>query len=127
MKNFLFLFLALTGLSCSQTSAGAQTKLDANAFEAMLAKDHSVQLIDVRTPGEYNSGHLEGARMINFNGADFTTEIGKLDKSKPVAVYCAVGGRSGAAAEQLTQMGYKVYDLTGGIRAWKAQGKKTVH
>lgn len=126
MKNFWILFLLLAGVSCSR-DVSAQAKLKPAEFETLLAKDKSVQLVDVRTPEEYAAGHLEGAKLIDFYLPDFAAQIGKLDKNKPVAVYCAAGGRSGSAADQLTKMGFaKVYDLAGGIRAWKSAGKKTV-
>jgi len=128
MKKLLFLLLVLSSISCTQTAVQAQSgKLNATEFESLLSKDKTVQLVDVRTPEEYAAGHIEGARLIDFYDTDFATRIGKLDKSKPVMVYCAAGGRSASAAEQLNKMGFKkVYDLTGGMRAWRAAGKKAV-
>jgi rhodanese-related sulfurtransferase len=128
MKKLLFFLLVLSSLSCTQTAVQAQSgKLNAAEFESILSKDKTVQLVDVRTPEEYAAGHIEGARLIDFYDTDFAARIGKLDKSKPVMVYCAAGGRSASAAEQLNKMGFKkVYDLTGGMRAWRAAGKKAV-
>lgn len=127
MRLFFVMLMAVAGLSCNQADVKAQSKLDPNAFEAMLAKNQSVQLVDVRTPGEYAGGHLKNARLINYYDADFATQIGKLDKSKPVMVYCAAGSRSADAAKQLGQLGFKtVYDLEGGMRAWRAAGKTVV-
>ena len=92
----------------------------------MLQQDPTVQLLDVRTPEEFKSGYIAGAKNLNFYDDDFAQQIAKLDKTKPVMVYCAKGGRSASAAEQLNQAGFsKVYDLTGGMYAWKAAGKKT--
>ena len=125
MRILLFLFLSLAGLSCSQTSA--QTKTAPDRFEALLTEDQSVQLIDVRTPEEYNSGHLSNARLINFHDADFAQQLETLDKNKTVMVYCGLGIRSGKAADQMTKMGFvQIYDLDGGIKAWNDAGKKTV-
>ncbi len=127
MRILFFAILTMTMMSCSQSGAQAQAKLNANDFEAMLAKDKSVQLVDVRTPREYASGHIEGARLINYYDANFAQQIGNLDKSKPVMVYCAAGSRSAGAADQLAKMGFKkVYDLQGGMNAWRAAQKKTV-
>lgn len=128
MKKLLFLLLVLSGISCTQTAVQAQSgKLNAAEFESLLSKDKTVQLVDVRTPEEYAAGHIEGARLIDFYDTDFAARIGKLDKSKPVMVYCAAGGRSASAAEQLNKMGFKkVYDLAGGMRAWRTAGKKAV-
>jgi rhodanese-related sulfurtransferase len=128
MKKLLFLLLVLSSISCTQTAVQAQSgKLNPAEFESILSKDKTVQLVDVRTPEEYAAGHIEGARLIDFYDTDFATRIGKLDKNKPVLVYCAAGGRSASAAEQLNKMGFKkVYDLAGGMRAWRAAGKKAV-
>ncbi len=87
-----------------------------------------VQLIDVRTPREYNAGHIEGAVLLDISKRDvFNNGIDALDKNRPVLVYCAVGGRSAAAAKLLADKGFpQIVDLNGGINAWVDAGKKTV-
>jgi len=121
-------FLLLFALFSCGTAGQSQTVLDAAQTEAMLKKDPSIQLIDVRTPAEWQqTGTLEGARRINFNSPDFQAQVAKLDKNKPVIVYCAVGGRSPRAAAMMINMGFKkVFDYAGGMNDWKAKGKKTV-
>lgn len=127
MKNWLFFFLLAAGFSCSESTAVAQHKLKPDEFEAMLAADKSIQLIDVRTPEEYAEGHIDGAKLINYYDKQFAEQISQLDQTKPVLVYCAVGGRSGSSAKKLVELGFpKVYDLAGGFNAWRAAGKKTV-
>jgi thioredoxin len=77
--------------------------------------------VDVRTPGEFSKGHLVNAQNIDYNGDNFKQEISKVDKTKPVYVYCLSGGRSGNAAREMRAMGYKeVYELDGGILKWRA-------
>jgi len=76
----------------------------------------NVQLIDVRTSKEYNSGHIKGAKNIDFFSGKFSLEFNKLDKEKPIYVYCRSGGRSRQAARKLTNIDFKkIYDLKGGI------------
>ncbi|MBK9335364.1 MAG: rhodanese-like domain-containing protein [Lewinellaceae bacterium] len=125
-KNMFILFFSL--LACTQP-ASSQGVLDAAQTEAMFKSDKSVQLVDLRTPGEIQqTGKIAGALEINYNSPDFQTQIGKLDKSKPVIVYCASGGRSPRAANQMVKMGFKkVYDYPGGMNDWSRKGKKTVH
>jgi rhodanese-related sulfurtransferase len=119
----LLLFAGFLG----NTAAAQTSLLDANAFEKMLKTDKTVQLVDVRTPGEFAEGHIEGSVNYDFYAADFAQKIGELDRKRPVMVYCAAGGRSATAAEQLKKLGFpKVYDLDGGMGAWKKTGKKTV-
>ena len=97
------------------------TELDAKAFsQAMTAKD--VQLVDVRTPQEYAAGHLIGSVNVNWTADDYETTYAKLDKSKPVLLYCHAGGRSEQALEYLLERGYTAQHLVGGYTAWKKEG-----
>lgn len=81
-------------------------------------------LLDVRQPGEYQQRHLAGAKLIPL--PDLPGRLGELDPKEPVVAYCAVGGRSRAAAQLLQGQGFEeVYNLEGGIKAWEgltAQG-----
>jgi len=124
-KNVFLLLLGL--LACTQP-ASAQSVVTAVELEAILKSDKAVQLVDLRTPGEIRqTGKIEGALEVNYTSPDFQTQIGKLDKSKPVVVYCASGGRSPRAAAQMLKTGFqKVYDYAGGMNDWSKQGKKTV-
>ena len=134
MKSFqkiLFLVLVVSLTNCSNSTAQQQAAQTTNP--ALLAPDDfetkaaqaGTQLVDVRTPEEYQAGHIGNALNINFRDADFKEKMDKLDKSKPVAVYCGVGGRSGKTVTLLNQLGFKtVYDLQGGITTWRAKGKK---
>jgi rhodanese-related sulfurtransferase len=91
-------------------------------FEKQLATEGERILLDVRTPGEFGERHLAGALNIDYNGADFDARIEKLDKTQPVYVYCLSGGRSAAAAQTLTDIGFtKVYEMKGGISRWIAE------
>lgn len=93
-----------------------------DAFSKALENSGAI-LIDVRTPGEYADGHLEDAVNIDWNGASFNSEVSKLDKNKPVYVYCAVGGRSSSAKDALLKMGFtEVHNMLGGIKEWSAKG-----
>ncbi len=75
-----------------------------------------VQLVDVRTPREFQSSHIKGAKNIDFLAGSFKTEFNKLNKNKPVYIYCRTGSRSRHASNKLYDMGFKeIYDLKGGI------------
>lgn len=94
------------------------------AEEMQELKDlEGVQLVDVRTAKEYESGFIDQAQNIDYNSPTFENEIGKLDKSKPVIVYCQKGGRSAKCAKKMQNAGFvKVYDLEGGLAKWKYKG-----
>jgi rhodanese-related sulfurtransferase len=126
MKKLIFCLLCfLSIVGCDNSTA--QTKLSPDDFEKLLKTDKTVQLVDVRTPQEVAIGHIEKAININIADTDFQAKISQLDKTKPVAVYCGVGGRSGKAAAMLTTLGFtKIYDLQGGMTAWKGQNKAVV-
>jgi rhodanese-related sulfurtransferase len=117
---------ALALFSCQAQTIKPQ-KLDPASFESKLNSLQNEILIDVRTQEEYSEGHLSNAVLIDFWGDDFKTQINKLDKSKPVFVYCQSGGRSAKAAQALLQEGFKqVHDLQGGMNAWVDANKKVV-
>ena len=109
--------------SCLKTKTDGVVVLDADKFEQIM-NNEGVQLVDVRTPEEFAEGHLPNAININVNDASFETETTKLDKEKPVMVYCKSGGRSAKAASILNGKGFKnVSDLDGGITSWKEADK----
>jgi len=119
----LLLITALT-TSCAQSqSSSEKVSLPAHEFAARIDESgEAVQLIDVRTPAEFEKGHLENAVNIDWNGPDFENGLTAMDKSKPVFVYCLSGGRSAAAARQMIQHGFgQVYELSGGIMKWRAE------
>ncbi|MFI5151255.1 MAG: rhodanese-like domain-containing protein [Bacteroidia bacterium] len=99
------------------------TSLPVDDFEKKV-KESGIQLVDVRTPDEYQQGHLKGAINYDYRSDQFAEQVKKLDRTKPVMVYCLSGGRSSAAADKLGQMGFlEVYNMQGGIMKWNAAGK----
>jgi rhodanese-related sulfurtransferase len=80
-------------------------------------------LIDVRTPEEFMSGHIEGAVNINYHDNDFVENLDKLDKSKAYLIYCRTGRRSGDTLNVMRRLKFKeVYRILGDIVRWKAEG-----
>jgi rhodanese-related sulfurtransferase len=79
-------------------------------------------LIDVRTSGEFDEGHIEGAININYNSPGFTAELETLDKRKTYLIYCRIGNRSSDSAEIMVKLGFeKIYRIKGDIVAWKSE------
>jgi rhodanese-related sulfurtransferase len=110
------------GASAAQ-GAQAPQHLDVTGF-AVLTMTPGTVVLDVRTPEEFATGHLAGARNVDFRAADFTTRIAALDRATTYAVYCHSGNRSGQALQAMTGTGFThLADLTGGITAWSAAGK----
>ena len=112
--------MTLLGILISIAASG-QTLMEPKEFQEKMNED--LQLVDVRTPNEYEKGHLKGAANIDFYEEDFLEQMGKLDKEKVLMVYCRSGNRSATCHEKLQKMGFtNVIDLKGGIIAWKAAG-----
>ena len=83
-----------------------------------------VQLIDVRSQKEYEEIHIANSQNIDFTSPTFDDDISKLDKQKPVILYCKGGGRSAKCAKKLKDAGFtKIYDLDGGLSKWQHSGE----
>jgi rhodanese-related sulfurtransferase len=119
MKRIIFLVAVFITATFSPVQAQSQL-LDVKSFDTGMASAKDKIVLDVRTSDEYNQGHLENAVMIDYYKPDFKQRLANLDKAKPVFVYCAAGARSEGAAQALVDLGFKqVYDLQGGMNAWK--------
>lgn len=102
-------------LSYSQTAIS-----NLQAIES-LHKDSTIQLLDVRTSAEFEDKHIKNALNIDWKNQEvFVKQLDQIDKNKPVYIYCLSGGRSKQAAAKLNELGYKVYDIQGGIVKWEA-------
>lgn len=118
----LLLIILLT-VNCKGQVSNITETLPATTFAEKIKTTPNAPIIDVRTPEEYSSQHIENAENINWNSDNFDIQIQKLDKTKPVFVYCMSGGRSKKAAAKLEELGFsKIYDLEGGILKWNSAG-----
>lgn len=92
--------------------------LDGNTFKSKYKSAPEAELLDVRTPGEFASGTIPGARNLDVTSAQFQQALQTLDKNKPYFVFCRSGNRSGSACNIMATQGFKAYNLAGGIGAW---------
>ncbi|MDG1778009.1 MAG: rhodanese-like domain-containing protein [Flavobacteriaceae bacterium] len=126
MKNlFLITVLLFTCFfyNCKEQKKSSILQLITSGEMEELLNLEDVQLVDVRTPSEFNAGHVPDAQNINFYDENFDQKIETLDKSKPIIVYCKSGGRSAKCASKLVEKGFeKIYDLEGGFSQWKFKG-----
>ena len=115
--------LLTIGILFSSCQSQAQKVLSPSDYQSKLSEFAAVQLVDVRTPGEFAKENLEGSVNIDFRSSEFDQRISKLDKNQPVFIYCLSGGRSASAARKMAGMGFsEVYDMKGGIISWKRAG-----
>src|SRR5690349_6836486 len=81
----------------------------------------AVQIVDVRRPGEWDQGHIEGAHLLPLH--QLAAKLGEIEHSRPVAVHCKGGYRGVIACSLLQRAGFdQVMNLTGGFDAWRACG-----
>jgi len=124
--TILILFLGSGSISsCNSQSSTESCNISAADFAKKDISD--AVIIDVRTPGEYNYGHLNGAELIDYSSREFQAKIGQLDKSAKYYVYCKTGIRSSRAVSYMVQNGFKnVCNIDGGTLALASSGVKLV-
>ena len=122
-RSLIVLFVSIHLVSCNgQPYKNSQT-IAPEAFAKKIKETPKAQILDVRTPAEYASEHIDNAVNVNWLGDNFVEDVEKFDKSKPAFVYCKSGGRSAKATEKLAELGFtNIYELDGGIMKWNAAG-----
>lgn len=117
----LLLFAAFVQAQQTVTDASAQ-----EIYELVHEQGGQVTFIDVRTPEEYNEGHIKGAVLLPVIDTDFPQKINELPKDKTYVVYCRTGNRSQYAKKIMVAAGLSVIHMDGGIVAWKRAGYPVV-
>lgn len=138
MKTFVTFLVALSLLSAcgkspsesgsTQTTQASESieQVDAAQFKKLTESPNAL-ILDVRTAAEVAEGHLPNAVNIDIYGSDFMAKVQELPKDREILVYCTVGARSQQAADILSKQGFaKVYNLDGGIVAWRRNGFEVV-
>ena len=116
LKN-LYILLLYSFASCNNDN---NNLVSANKFSEIISNDKSAIIIDVRTPDEFNKGHLKNSLNVNWFDENFDENLNIFSKDLPVLVYCLSGGRSSKANERIKSLGFKnVYELDGGILEWR--------
>jgi len=134
--SFLVLLIAvMIFASRSGDSPAGIQNVTVEEAKKMVGKE-DVFVLDVRTPSEFNSSHIEGATLIpvkNSGGSNLSPDqllearINEIPEDKKILVYCRSGSRSASASQILVKAGYsQVYDMQGGITAWTGAGYPVV-
>ena len=127
MKKVIALIASVLLLAGCSSSASGVTNMNVSEFSKKIT-EAGVITVDVRTPGEFMTGHIEGAQNIDFESGNFENEISTLDKNGTYAVYCRSGNRSGQAVAIMHDAGFhNVYNLNGGIIDWTNSGMMLVN
>lgn len=125
LKLMLLVIVTVLGISCNTKSQSDAIKvLTPTEFKTKSANQ---TIIDIRTPQEFNQGHIEGAININYYNRNFIDQIAKYDKNQPIFIYCRSGNRTSSASKKAADFGFKeIYDLEGGILYWIKNNNETV-
>ena len=104
-------------------SAESYKTVDCGELEQIIKSNGAeIELIDVRTEGEHNSGHIPNSENINVMGPDFVNKLKFLDVEKVYYVYCASGNRSRTACSQMVNMDFKnVFNVKMGMMGWSGE------
>jgi len=117
MLKYLYIVFLYSFASCNNDN---NNLVSAIKFSEIISNDKSVIIIDVRTPDEFNKGHLKNSLNVNWFDENFDENLNIFSKDLPVMVYCLSGGRSSKANERIKSLGFKnVYELDGGILEWR--------
>ena len=86
-------------------------------------EDSDFVILDIRTPGEYQNGHIKNSIMIDFYSKTFAEEINRLDKGKTYLIHCRSGNRSTRSMGLFSKLQFqKIYHLSSGINGWNSEG-----
>ena len=128
---YMLLLIAFLASCTSKTKTEVQVKnIDVATAHQLLNQDKNIVVLDVRTPEEYTSGHIDGAVNININGDNFSKKVAELDKDKSYIVHCAANvenGRSAKSLKIMADLGFEnLMSMEGGIVAWRQDGLSVI-
>ncbi|MFO7673143.1 MAG: rhodanese-like domain-containing protein [Lutibacter sp.] len=127
LKLMLLVIVTVLGISCNTKSQSQSDAIKVLTPTEFKTKSANQTIIDIRTPQEFNQGHIEGAININYYDRNFIDQIAKYDKNQPIFIYCRSGNRTSPASRKIADFGFKeIYDLDGGILYWLKNNNETV-
>lgn len=109
--------------ACGGDTATFELTAAPEAQELLAEPPPGLVVLDVRTPEEFDSGHIADASNLDFYEPDFAASLDDLDKDLPYFVYCRSGNRSATTIDTMKDLGFtEVYELEGGIISWAEEG-----
>jgi rhodanese-related sulfurtransferase len=128
-RLFTTLFLMMP-LFAVQADDVISEHVNIHQFADLIAENSdnpNIEIIDVRTPREFHSGHIANAVVIDFYGKGFVNKLEQLDKNKTYLLYCRSGNRSGKTLKLMRKLGFKAaYNMKGGMNKWTAAKQAVV-
>jgi len=119
--------MLLLGASVCMASADkvAIQSISAREFKVLLDRhqgDPDVVLLDVRTPKEFQDGHIDGAILLDYYSSDYVERLKALDREKTYLIYCRSGNRSGKSLAIFEKLGFRrAYHMETGVIGWSRE------
>lgn len=127
VKLMLFVLVTVLGIGCNTKSQSQSEAIKVLTPTEFKEKSANQTIIDIRTPQEFNQGHIEGAININYYDRNFMDQIAKYDKNQPIFIYCRSGNRTSPASRKMADFGFtQINDLEGGILYWLKNNNEIV-
>ena len=124
MATLLVWLLGASVCLASAAPAVVQT-ISPGHFKALLDRhrgDPNVVLLDVRTPKEFEDGHIQGALLLDYHSSDYVERLKALDRGKTYLIYCRSGNRSGKSLAIFSKMGFRrAYHMDTGLIGWSRE------
>jgi len=119
---FFTLYSLLLVTACNKKK-GESLEISMSEFSELYKKNSAIQILDVRTPEEYNEGHVPNARLLTLNNLVDGSQSVPFDKNSEIYIICRSGNRSMTATKFLKQAGYEhVASVAGGTMGWISEG-----
>ncbi len=123
--------IAIPVMSCSPTEANGvfmnKTTAECHTLIQENMNNPDFIILDVRTPAEYASGHIENAVNLDYYEDDFEATLNTFDRNKTYLIYCRTASRSASVMKIMQRLEFtEAYNMLGGINAWTAAGFPTV-
>jgi len=123
LRYLIIILITVAVYSCKDNSSNEIKVVTVEEMNTHLQYG-DIQVVDLQSEEEYNKSHLLNAANIIYD-SDFRKKLDKLDKTKPIAIYCTTGRVSPEAARILDKAGFKhIYILDGGIKKWIAEKRE---
>jgi len=98
--------------------------ISCSELKALITDRPDLLIVDVRTLQEWEKGHIPASGRIDFLEDNFDAKAFALPKDRPIALYCAAGGRSSDAMQKMKEAGFsELYNLRGGFYGWEDAGE----
>jgi rhodanese-related sulfurtransferase len=121
LGTLLALFLGESSVTANITPRAAFDLIQTNKDNPQFV------ILDVRTPEEFSAKRLENAINLDYYSNTFTNDLENLNRNKVYLIYCRSGRRSGSALNIMQGLNFtEVYNMSGGIVRWKAEGLPTI-